>query len=122
MRVRLSLAAQVVKNKRRIIALIIWWCEGTKLRKDKRWKNTYHGVIEVTNTDARIIKLFIDFLLEDLNIPLLKLKAQLQIHDGDNQIEIEEFWRKVSGIPVSQFNKTIIRSIGNKVGKEKIEE
>lgn len=106
-------------NKRQLISLIIWWCEGTKPRKDKRWKNVYTHPIEVTNCDPKIIKTFVNFLRNDLKIPEEKLHAQIQIHIGDNQEEIENFWSKISGIPINQFNKTIVRPKGNKPGKNK---
>ena len=102
---------------RRLASLMIWWCEGTKTRKDKRWKNSYNSPIEVTNTNPKIIKIFIDFLRKDLLIPEKSLRGQIQIHDGDDKTKIEEFWSKVSGIPLVQFNKTIIRKRGNKIGK-----
>ena len=106
-----------MNDKRRLASLIIWWCEGTKARRDKRWKNSYIRPIEVTNTDPKLIKLFMDFVRKDLQIEDIKLKAQIQIHKGDNQEEIEKFWSKISGIPLSQFNKTIVREVGKKVGK-----
>ena len=46
-----------------------------------------------------------------------RLKLQLQIHDGDNQKEIENYWSKITNIPRGRFTKTIIRPAGNKVGK-----
>ncbi len=104
-------------SKRELIALIIWWCEGTKARKDKRWKNSVNKAVEVTNTDPKIIKLFTEFLIKDLKVDVSKLRAQVQIHEGDNQIKIEEYWSNISNIPISQFNKTIIRPVGNKIGK-----
>ena len=103
--------------KRRLASLIIWWCEGTKKRKDKRWKNSYNSPIEVTNTNPKIIKIFIDFLRDDLLIPNENLRGQIQIHNGDDQAKIEAFWSKISGISITQFNKTIIRERGNKIGK-----
>ena len=104
-------------DKRTLISLIIWWCEGTKARRDKRWKNAINCPIEVTNINPVIIKLFIDFLRKDLGIANSALKAQLQIHKSDNKLELEQFWTEISGIPLSQFNKTIIRETGNKIGK-----
>jgi len=101
----------------RTLALAIWWCEGTKPRKDKRWKNSYLYPIEVTNCDPKLIKIFSNFLKEVIKIPNSKLKGQLQIHEGDNKQEIENYWSNEIGIPLSQFNKTIIRKIGNKPGK-----
>jgi hypothetical protein len=101
-------------SKRRTIALTLWWCEGTKIRRDYRWKNAYLYPIEITNTDPRIIKIFADFLREDLHVQNHKLRGQIQIHDGDNKNRIENFWSKTLDIPKSQFNKTIIRPKGNR--------
>ncbi len=100
--------------KRKIIALILWWCEGTKPRRDKRWKNAYLYPIEITNSNPKIIKLFTDFLIEDLNVPKYKLKGQIQIHEGDNQEKIENFWSIYLSLPKQQFNKTIVRPKGNR--------
>lgn len=104
---------------RKLIALIIWWCEGTKPRKDKRWKNSILTPIEITNSDPKIIKIFLDFLIKDLNYPIRKIKGQLQIHEGDNKEAYEVFWANITGIPLNQFNKTIIRNKGNKPNKNK---
>lgn len=104
-------------NKRKLAALMIWWCEGTKPRRDFRWKNAYLYPIEVINTDYKIIKLFSDFLVKDLKVPIKKLHGQIQIHDGDNQLTIEKYWSNVLNIPTNQLNKTIVRKKGNKPGK-----
>jgi hypothetical protein len=53
-------------SKRELIAITLWWAEGTKSRRDTRWKNAVSYPIEVTNTNPAIIKIFIDFLREDL--------------------------------------------------------
>ena len=47
----------------------------------------------------------------------MRLKLQLQIHDGDNQEEIEDYWSKATKIPRERFTKTIIRPTGHKIGK-----
>ena len=106
-------------SKRQIIAIILWWAEGTKSRRDIRWKNAVSYPIEVTNTNPAIIKIFLDFLRQDLKISEEKIKLQIQIHAGDNQDEIEEYWAKLTQIPRGRFNKTIIRNTGNKPGKSK---
>ncbi len=110
---------KIVEMKLQTIALIIWLCEGTKPRKDKRWKNAYSYAIEVTNTNPLIIKIFIDFLRKIIKVPNQKMHAQVQIHKGDNQKEIEFFWSNVTDIPITQFNKTIIREKGRKPEKTK---
>lgn len=100
-----------------IIGLILWWCEGTKIRRDKRWKNSYIYAIEVTNTNSEIIKLFVNLLEKEYNIDKSKLKVQLQIHEGDDKSFLEEYWSKEIGVPLKNFQKTIIRKQGIKVGK-----
>lgn len=52
-------------------------------------------------------------------MPLDKLRGQLQIHEGDKQEELEKYWETHTGIPISQYNRTIIRLKGNKVGKSR---
>lgn len=106
-------------NNAEVMALIIWWCEGAKLRKDKRWKNSYLYQIEVTNTDSRILKIFLNYLVKKYLVDISRIKGQLQIHKGDDQKNLEAYWSEALGIPLTQFNKTIIREAGNKPNKTK---
>ena len=69
---------------RQVVGIIIWWTEGTKAYRDKRWKSWIYPV-DVTNTNPEIIQSFLDFLRKDIGITEMRLKLQLQIHDGDNQ-------------------------------------
>lgn len=101
------------------VGLTLWWAEGTKVRVDKRWKNTFNYSIELTNTDPKIINLFLKYLRERMSVQNEKIKLQLQIHLGDNQEELESFWEEETGIPRCQFNKTIVRPVGNKIGKSR---
>lgn len=100
------------------VCLTLWWTEGTKLRKNKRWKSSLYSV-EITNTDPIIISLFLKYIREHLGVQNERIKVQLQIHLGDNKTEFESYWENLTKIPKSQFNKTIVRPTGNKVGKTK---
>jgi len=106
-------------SNREIVGIILWWAEGTKSRRDKRWKNARSYPIELTNTNPSVIKIFVDFLREDLRILPERVSVQIQIHEGDNQAELEEFWAGVTGVSRQRFNKTIVRPVGRKVGKSK---
>lgn len=98
------------------VNLTLWWAEGTKIRRNKRWKGYLYSV-EITNTDPMIISTFLSYLRVRLGIQESKIKVQLQVHEGDDQLGLEKFWEKVTGISLHLFNKTIIRPVGNKVGK-----
>lgn len=102
---------------RQVIGVILWWTEGTKSYKDKRWENTWSYTVDLTNTNVDIIKLFLEFLRKDIGVDEQRLKLQLQIHEGDNQAKLETYWSRVTQIPLQRFTKTTIRPKGKKVGK-----
>ncbi len=92
-----------------IIGAILYSCEGTRLRRDKRRKNNvYYYVIEFTNSDFKLVELFVNFLRKIIKIDKPRLKGQLLIYDDLDKKEIETKWSKISGIPLDNFNKTII--------------
>ncbi len=97
------------KKELEIIGTVLYGCEGTRLRRDKRRvNNVYHWVIEFTNTDPRLIKLFLLFMRKVLTIHEKKLKGQLFIYNDLDQDKVEKFWSSATEIPLSRFNKTII--------------
>ena len=105
-------------TRRQIIGIVLWWAEGTKARRDKRWENTWMYHVDFTNTDSQMIKLFLEFLREDIIIEESRLKLQLQIHEGDDKEELEQYWSLATKIPKDRFYKTIVRPKGNKVDKK----
>lgn len=106
-------------NNLEIVGLVLWWAEGSKSRRDTRWKNAVSYPIEITNTDPKIIKLFLDFMITELKVDIGRFRLQLQIHEGDDADELKKFWSDVTQISIDNFQKTIIRPVGNKPGKTK---
>ena len=106
------------KNDLMMFGLVAYLCEGTKLRKDNRYKNTYLYVIEFTNSNPELMKLFIKFMRQELNIDEDKIKCQIAVYDDIKTKEIEIFWSNYLEIPIRNFNKTIIfkpKNLGNKM-------
>jgi len=92
-----------------IIGVMLYSCEGTRLRKDKRRKNDiYYWVIEFTNSNFYLVELFVTFLRKVIKIDELRLKGQLLIYDDLNKKELEKKWAAITNIPLSNFNKTIV--------------
>lgn len=106
-------------NRLKLIGATIWWAEGSKSRRDKRWPKAVSYPIELTNTNPVMITLFIRYLIEVVGVPAEMLKLQLQVHENDNKGELEEYWSSVTGIPKERFNKTIVRPKGRKPEKTK---
>ncbi|MEK7573897.1 MAG: hypothetical protein AAB531_05765 [Patescibacteria group bacterium] len=80
-------------------------CEGTKLRTDNRNRKVHS--VEFTNTDPRVIKLFLEFLRKIINAEEQRIKAELFIYPDHDEEGLIEFWSKSTKIPKERFNKTI---------------
>jgi len=102
-----------------IIALVLWWGEGSKSRRDNRWKNAVTYPVEITNTNPLILKSFKDLIDRKFPDKSKKLKIQLQIYEGDNRKQLERYWSEYLQIPPHNFQRTIVRPKGNKPGKSR---
>jgi hypothetical protein len=105
------------KELLKTIGSVLWWAEGTKARRDKRYANTWMYHVDFTNTDPEMINLFLEYLRDIVGIDEGRLKLQLQIHTDDNLEELERFWSRRTRIPRTRFYRTIVRPAGNKAGK-----
>jgi hypothetical protein len=84
-------------SKLDLIALTLYWAEGSKFRKR----------IELTNSDHKSIILFSKFLLERCNVDPNKLKGRLQIHDKNYIEEAKKFWSESSGVSIDSISVSI---------------
>ena len=85
---------------------MLYACEGTKARIDKRYDRLIYSV-ELTNSDPNIIKIFRLFLDKIIKIDKKRIKGQLFFYPDLNETKLVKFWSGISAIPVSQFNKSI---------------
>lgn len=104
--------------------IMLYACEGTKLRIDKRSGNPYYA-IEFTNSNPKLVKLFLEFLRKIIGIEESKLKGLLFVYDDLDHKKVEKFWSNYLEIPLTRFNKTILyaskgRKNLSKVGTFKI--
>ncbi len=86
---------------------ILYACEGTKLRRDKRGKNTFYYAIEFTNSNPALARLFTMFLRKILQVDLSRIKGQIFFYPDHREEELKRFWSAQAGIPESQFQKSI---------------
>ncbi len=89
-----------------ILGIGIYLGEGSK---------TDRGKIALSNTDPRIIQIFVKFLTDICGYPLSKVHAHIGIHSHLSIKNAEQYWAKISGIPLKQFSKTSIQA--SKAGK-----
>lgn len=88
-----------------LIGASLYLGEGTKLRK------TYKGyvyAIEITNTDPRIISMFLKFLRTIINPIEDRIKAQLFLYENNEERTQIGYWSQITDIPIERFQKTIV--------------
>jgi hypothetical protein len=93
-----------------IIGIILYWCEGTK-RSTKE--------VGFVNTDPKMIAIYMKFI-RSIGIKETKLRARVKILPDNDEDECINFWSCITGIPKSQFIKSIKRKEMPKRRKRKL--
>ena len=80
---------------------MLYWAEGNKKNK-----------VGVSNSDPRLISFMMRWFRKICFVPEHKFKVYLNIHSGQDESKIKEFWSKIIDLPVSQFGKSYIKAEG----------
>jgi hypothetical protein len=91
-----------------MLGIGIYLGEGTK---------TNRGTFALSNTDPRIIQIFILFLERCFGARRSDIRGQVGIHTHLSVTASERYWSKVSGIPLRQFTKAVIQHSRNSKGE-----
>lgn len=87
------------EEKLLITGLMLYWAEGSK-------KNNGH--IAFSNSDPKMIQLFLKFLREVCGVYENRLKILLHLYKNQNELKLKKFWSKNTGIPLTQFNTSCV--------------
>jgi len=88
------------KNYFKLLAALIFWCEGGKRSK---------SAVRFINSDPELVKTFLRLLRKGFVINEGKLRATLHLHGYHNEVAQRRFWSKVTGIPSKRFSKSYIK-------------
>lgn len=94
------------KNDIFLLGLALYWAEGYKRVIVRNGKERTSHPISLTNADPKLVKVFVRFLRESLNVPLERIKANIRIYQHQNEKHLQSFWHSVTGIPLTNFRKT----------------
>lgn len=89
------------KEKFWLAGLMLYWAEGHK-----------SGKVGISNSDPNIIEFMMEWLRRYCNIDNSRFKPHLNLHSGQNEDEIKEFWSKIIKLPEEQFGKSYIKKEG----------
>ncbi|MDP2904727.1 MAG: hypothetical protein Q8O22_00310 [Candidatus Omnitrophota bacterium] len=80
----------LTRDKLKLAGLMLYWAEGNK---------KHH--VGVSNSDPEMIRFVMKWFREIYGVPDAKFKVYLNIHSGQNELQIKEFWSDVIKLPVS---------------------
>lgn len=78
--------------------IMLYWAEG-----DNNLKN---GNVRLTNTDPRMIRIFVKFAIKICKIFKKDIRIALILYPDLNERGCMDFWSKYLRIPIAQFYKT----------------
>ena len=88
-----------LKNKNLFVAgVMLYWAEGDNSEKSR--------VVRLTNTDPRMIKLFINFTERVCRVHKNNIKITLILYPDLNENICKNYWSSFLNIPLEQFYKT----------------
>ncbi|MBU3958850.1 MAG: hypothetical protein KKH29_00230 [Candidatus Omnitrophica bacterium] len=88
----------------KLLGIMAYWVEGSK---------TEDAIVRFTNSDPIFIKFILRWLREICKVQDEKLRAHLRVHPDVDKKEAENYWSKVTGIPLAQFYKTTAKISGS---------
>ena len=80
-----------------LIGVALYWGEGTKS------ENNNSPAVILTNSDPKLIAVYMRFVREILNVADEKIRAGIQIHPHINQKLARRFWSKITKLPENRF-------------------
>ena len=83
------------------LAIALYIGEGKKRDREQ---------VSLSNTEPRVIKVFLKFLREICHVDEDKIWAWINIFDDSNLRRAQEYWEDVTGLPRSQFYKPVVRA------------
>jgi len=100
-----------------LLGAALYWAEGYKKAIVKNGQErSYHG-ISFSNSDPIMIKVFLMFLREILQITDSKIYVSIRIFEHINAKEALKYWQKVTNLPKENFRKPYYGISKSSLGK-----
>lgn len=90
----------ITKEDAKILASILYWCEGSKYPSS--------NFVAFSNSDVDLVITFLDLFRLGFQPREDKLRVSLQLHTTHDKEKMNYFWSKILKIPKSQFYKPTI--------------
>lgn len=102
----------LVRNPLFISGLMLYWAEGSK----------NSGMVHFSNSDPEAIELIMRWFREICHVPENKFRVGLFLHTLHVRRNCQNFWHKITGVPLNQFNRPHIKPTIHSNRKKKLYE
>ncbi len=93
-----NFTGRLSKKELFLIGAALYWAEGTK-----KQDNLTTEIVEFSNSDPDMIKLYMKFIRVILKPDEERIRAGIYIHDHVNEKEARNFWSKTTKLPSDRF-------------------
>ncbi len=91
----------LINEKLWLAGLMLYWAEGHK-----------SGKVGISNSDPDIIGFLLKWLRVYCKAADEKMKPYLNLHSGQNEDKVKEYWSRIIKLPKKQFGKSYIKKEG----------
>lgn len=96
----------ISKRELWLIGVVLYWAEGTKEKDYRPGQN-----INFNNSDPRMIRIFVTWLIQSCKISKDRIRFEIYIHENSkNSVgDSKKYWSHTTGFPVERFNKVYFK-------------
>lgn len=80
-----------------LAGIALYWGEGTKRSLPGK------GYLSFANTDAGMIRLYMRFLRESLNVQDVRIRAGIHAYPSIDDKAVRRYWARITGLPENRF-------------------
>lgn len=96
---------KINKNELRLIGIALYWAEGYKRSIVRNGRELTHHPVALTNSDPKLVQIFLRFLREICGVQNEKITADIRIYEHMNEQNLLNFWLKATNLPKENFGK-----------------
>ncbi len=107
----------VTQNSLLFIGAALYWAEGYKRLKVKNGHELTNHPVSLTNSDPKLIQIFLRFLRESCHVSEEKIHADIRIYKHQNAQHLLAYWSSITGIKKERFGKMYYGISKSSLGK-----
>jgi hypothetical protein len=96
----------ISENELRMIGTALYWAEGYKRPIVRDGREVTSHAISFVNADPAMIRMFIRYLIEILNVDVSGIRATMRLHTNIDEPKAKKYWLYETGLPIESFKNT----------------